>query len=168
MEIYKLHTVWNVYKDTAFVDMKKIKSFGDVKSFWEVYTELDEDPSECNYRYFKCNVQPTYEDPSNQKGGQWILNIPSEGLRDAFVQVLMLAVGNNSTSCDDINGIVLVNKKDKSRIEVWCKNDSERIKTDLAKLVPGHSFLFRSNIKICRNGANCSFQKSGRCKYHHF
>jgi len=135
---YKLASKWNVWYDRpgskkvpreAYnTTMKQIYQFNSVKAFWGLYNHLNLDkmPVGANLRIFKSDIQPTWEDPANKDGGNWIL-VPRP--RDVaailvFKELLLSMIGGDLDPL--VNGIVLSIKAKDIIIQMWCPSNKTK------------------------------------------
>jgi len=75
---------------------------------------------------FKHGIQPTWEDPENQRGGKWVLVCKQQwrGPRlDSMWQGLVLAlIGNAFDDEGDVSGVVIsIRAKGGDKISIWTK-----------------------------------------------
>lgn len=141
---YNLSTTWAVWYDrpsskpkatnrAEYVSsMKHIYEFGTVKSFWGLYNHLNlgKMPVGANLRIFKNNIQPTWEDPKNREGGNWIL-VPriQQGSRESvatvlYKELLLAMIGGDLDQL--VNGIVLSIKTKDTIIQLWCESNKSK------------------------------------------
>jgi hypothetical protein len=92
--------------------IKVITTVTTVEDFWETYDFLkrpNDLPTTTDYHFFREGIKPTWEDPSNAKGGKWIVRLP-KGLASRFWEEIILAlIGAQFTGVPDgeICGAVL-------------------------------------------------------------
>jgi translation initiation factor 4E len=58
--------------------IKAISTVKSVEGFWETYNYLvrpNNLPNGTDYHFFREGIKPTWEDPSNAKGGKWIVRL---------------------------------------------------------------------------------------------
>ena len=58
--------------------IKNIATIKTVEGFWETYNYLvrpNDLPSATDYHFFREGIKPTWEDPSNSRGGKWIVRL---------------------------------------------------------------------------------------------
>jgi translation initiation factor 4E len=133
--------------------IKTITTVSTVESFWEVYDYLKrpgEMPSTTDYHFFRQGIKPTWEDPSNAKGGKWIVRLP-KGLANRYWEETILAlIGAQFTGVapDEVCGAVLSVRYNEDILGIWNRNahDSaciERIRDSFKKILhlPPHAHL---------------------------
>ena len=92
--------------------IKVITTVTTVEGFWETYDFLkrpNDLPTTTDYHFFREGIMPTWEDPSNSKGGKWIVRLP-KGLASRYWEEIILAlIGAQFTGVPDgeICGAVL-------------------------------------------------------------
>jgi hypothetical protein len=92
--------------------IKVITTVTTVEGFWETYDFLkrpNDLPTTTDYHFFREGIMPTWEDPSNAKGGKWIVRLP-KGLASRYWEEIILAlIGAQFTGVPDgeICGAVL-------------------------------------------------------------
>jgi len=132
---YRLASEWNVWYDRPGMKkptkeaynnlMKQIYQFDSVKAFWGLYNhlKLEKMPAGANLRIFKSHIQPTWEDPKNKDGGNWIL-VPRPRETAAilvFKEILLSMIGGDLDPI--VNGIVLSIKAKDIILQLWCPSN---------------------------------------------
>lgn len=84
-------------------------------------------PPNNTYNLFKYGIEPKWEDPQNEAGGEWRLSVPGSyktQLDEYWVNTLLTVIGEGfgPDESDDIAGIVLNIKRGNDRIAIWTKN----------------------------------------------
>jgi len=128
---------WNVWYDRPGkkqprgdfnTSMKHIYQFDSVKAFWGLYNHLDlrEMPVGANIRIFKHDIQPTWEDPQNRQGGNWILVPKNQDgqVSQVFKELLLALIGGDLAK--HVNGIVMSKKAKDVIIQIWIKKKEKR------------------------------------------
>ena len=72
--------------------IKQVQSFGTVEHFWRVYDHLVKPgalTTTTDYHIFKDGITPTWEDPSNSRGGKWIVRLRKVRARIAALVLLL-------------------------------------------------------------------------------
>jgi len=134
---YMLANKWNVWYDRPGkkqprgdfnTSMKHIYQFDSVKAFWGLYNHLDlrEMPVGANIRIFKHDIQPTWEDPQNRQGGNWILVPKNQDgqVSQVFKELLLALIGGDLAK--HVNGIVMSKKAKDVIIQIWIKKKEKR------------------------------------------
>lgn len=76
--------------------IKSIATVKTVEGFWETYDYLvrpNDLPSATDYHFFREGIKPTWEDPSNSRGGKWIVRL-RKGLSSRYWEEGKLAVAS--------------------------------------------------------------------------
>jgi translation initiation factor 4E len=143
---YRLASEWSVWYDRPSAkklnrsdysgSMKNIYEFDSVKAFWGLYNHLNLDkmPIGANLRIFKKDINPTWEDPQNSQGGNWIL-VPRAQNRElagvaVYKELLLALIGGDLDRL--VNGIVLSIKSKDTIIQLWLPN-TKRSKREKVK-----------------------------------
>lgn len=133
---YMLANKWNVWYDRPAAkkqqrgefntSMKHIYQFDSVKAFWGLYNHLDlhKMPVGANIRIFKHDIQPTWEDPQNRQGGNWILVPKGDIARQVFKELLLALIGGDLAKY--VNGIVMSTKAKDVIIQIWIKKKEKK------------------------------------------
>lgn len=110
-------------------NLKRILEFGTVEDFWGMYHHLKvphEIQAGSNYYLFKAGVMPAWEDPANEKGGEWILKVfPNKHalIDDLWLNTLLAMIGEQFEDFSaHICGAVLSIRKQGDRITLWIKD----------------------------------------------
>lgn len=111
--------------------MVELSTCDSVTSFWQILNAIPF-PSNLHrrmtssYMFFRSEVQPTWEDESNQNGGLWRIVIKKHDDRckylDTFwLELLMALVGEQFRYSLDITGCVVKRRQKEDRIELWTR-----------------------------------------------
>jgi translation initiation factor 4E len=108
--------------------LKRVHTFDTVEGFWSVYNHIKRAstiPNGGNYRLFKAEIEPKWEDPNNKNGGSIVvafkLNSPTE-LDNKWLYLQLACIGENFTDGDAINGVNVSIRKGGQRFEIWVKD----------------------------------------------
>lgn len=117
--------------------IRTIATVSTVESFWEVYNYLKRPsdlPATTDYHFFRGGIKPTWEDPSNAKGGKWIVRLP-KGLASRYWEEIILAMiggqmGPGSIPDGEVCGAVLSVRYAEDILGVWNRNAADREMVD--------------------------------------
>jgi hypothetical protein len=108
-------------------NVKKIANFSTVEDFWKLYNNLPE-PSRLtpssNYHLFKAGVMPAWEDPMNDNGGKWTIELQrgdNELLNSIWLNALLAMVGEAFEDPEEICGCVVSLRGKRNRMSLWTK-----------------------------------------------
>lgn len=96
-----------------------------VEQFWSLYCHLVRPSTLKPYRelhLFKSGIKPMWEDPSNVKGGKWVIRLRKTKIDRAWENACMAMLGEQFLVGPEICGIVL-----STRFPVGNKKISQRI-----------------------------------------
>jgi len=137
--ITPLHHSWSLLVDagkcppgTEWLDIVKlISSFASVESFWSAYNNVVP-PSSLNvnstYHLFRKGIKPMWEDPSNAKGGKWVMSMPrGRGQTDNVKRVdewwmytVLAMVGETmGEEGKEVCGAVVSIRKSQDKLALW-------------------------------------------------
>merc|ERR1712087_425163 len=113
-------------------NVKKIVSFSSVEDFWCLFNNLVK-PSRLavggNYHLFKDGIMPAWEDPANENGGKWVLELPrtDNSLNKVWMYTVLAMIGENFPDSNEICGAVVSLRPKKNRSALWtscerCRN----------------------------------------------
>lgn len=133
--------------------IKNISTAMTVEEFWETYNYLvrpNDLPSTTDYHLFRVGIKPTWEDPSNVKGGKWIVRL-KKGLASRYWEESMLAlIGGQFAGIPEgeICGVVVSIRYSEDILGIWNKTStdrelSERIREAIKKVLqlPPHAHM---------------------------
>lgn len=131
--------------------IKQIAKVSTVEEFWHVYNHLQRPndlPNTTDYHFFRHGIKPTWEDPSNAKGGKWIVRL-RKGLSSRYWEEVVLAlIGCQFTGVphDEVCGAVVSIRYSEDIVSVWNKtaNDrevTERLRDCIKKILQLPSFV---------------------------
>eukprot|EP01087_Luapelamoeba_hula_P005925 TRINITY_DN1599_c0_g1_i1.p1 TRINITY_DN1599_c0_g1~~TRINITY_DN1599_c0_g1_i1.p1 ORF type:complete len:255 (-),score=58.98 TRINITY_DN1599_c0_g1_i1:181-945(-) len=118
-------------QDTWGSHLKKIVDFDTVEDFWRLYNNImpsSQLVSGSNYHLFKYGVEPKWEDPINEKGGKWTVNIlpkyRKDKLDNCWLYTMLACVGEafGDEGEEEVCGCVVSIRKNADRISLWTKN----------------------------------------------
>ena len=104
---------------------ESVASFQTVQHFWRIYDHLMR-PSACpaitDFHLFKHGIKPTWEDPSNRNGGQFIIRM-KKGLSSRCWEALLLAIiGEQFDVGNEICGAVISIRYNEDIVALWNRN----------------------------------------------
>ncbi|VDO04801.1 unnamed protein product [Rodentolepis nana] len=109
--------------------MQKVTDFNTVEDFWSTmfHTLAPADiPNGTDLYVFKRGIKPMWEDPMNENGGRWLIQVlPNADVNFYWEELLMLIVGNSWKTEEDSNeicGVVFQPRARGSRISLWTSN----------------------------------------------
>lgn len=75
--------------------LRHLASISDVRSFWELFNNfpLSSLPLRDTVHLFKYGVKPVWEDPRNERGGQWTFRVPTAVAGEFWKDICLMAVG---------------------------------------------------------------------------
>mmetsp|Transcript_20068 Transcript_20068/g.22509 ORF Transcript_20068/g.22509 Transcript_20068/m.22509 type:complete len:256 (+) Transcript_20068:82-849(+) len=115
--------------------VKTITTVKTVEQFWEVYNFLVRPnllPTTTDYHFFREGIKPTWEDPSNAKGGKWIVRL-RKGLASRYWEEVILAmIGGQFPGVPDgeICGAVVSIRYSEDIVSVWNRTANDRETTE--------------------------------------
>ncbi|KAL0490114.1 translation initiation factor 4E [Acrasis kona] len=103
-----------------------------VEDFWGVHNNVIP-PSKAqngsNYRMFKDEIEPKWEDENNKKGGAIIVKANtsknSRELDDRWMHLQLACIGENYTDGEAICGVNVSIRAKNSRLEIWTRNSED-------------------------------------------
>jgi len=129
---------WSLYhngpkKQGQWAKPKYVYSFSTIGNFWCLFNNLST-PSALtpgsDFHLFKGEIAPEWEDPMNQGGGVFALNLnPQEKdiLDMIWFQVIFQVIGNNFDGLDElIRGVVASVRPKKSRVQLWIQAEDDQ------------------------------------------
>ncbi|KAL5111203.1 Eukaryotic translation initiation factor 4E [Taenia crassiceps] len=109
--------------------MQKVTTFNTVERFWSMMIHTlppSEIANGTDLYVFKDGIQPMWEDPKNENGGRWLINVPSiNEVNRYWEELLMLIVGNSWESeeeSEEICGAVFQPRTRGIRLSLWTSN----------------------------------------------
>nr|CCA14627.1 eukaryotic initiation factor 4E putative [Albugo laibachii Nc14] len=129
--IQNMYTFWYMKRNTANKAEsyeKSIKELGDFKTvqgFWCIYNHLvrpNDLPNTMDYHLFKTGIKPMWEDPSNRRGGKWMVRM-RKGIASRYWEDLILAIiGEQFDVGNEICGAVISIRYNEDIISLWNRN----------------------------------------------
>lgn len=124
-------------KDKYESSIKSIATVSTVEEFWSTYDHLtrpDNLPSTTDYHFFREGIKPTWEDPSNIRGGKWIVRL-RKGLASRYWEEIILAlIGSQFVTHPltegEVCGVVVSIRYSEDIVSVWNRTANDRDITD--------------------------------------
>jgi len=107
-------------------NLKKIYTFSTIEDFWSLWNNIKgahELASGSNYHLFKDGIEPKWEDPLNEHGGKWLVQIkPNQraaSLNQLWLWAVLACVGASFDDDAQVLGIVVSVRKQMDKIALW-------------------------------------------------
>ncbi|MBW0543052.1 hypothetical protein O181_082767 [Austropuccinia psidii MF-1] len=160
---HPLYSSWTLWFDNASNSAKNNKASNwddliqrvmeveSVEEFWGLYNNIVP-PSlihvGSNYYLFKGGIKPAWEDPSNQKGGRWTIQLSRDRSRDLidkwWLYTMLAAIGEtfetpftangkppaNMCFTDEVTGVVVSSRKSFFRISIWTRSSDSKARVE--------------------------------------
>ncbi|KAL7502692.1 hypothetical protein ACHAXN_000614, partial [Cyclotella atomus] len=126
------------------------------EQFWSLYDHLIRPsslPTTTDLHIFREGIQPTWEDPSNARGGKWLIRL-KKGLASRYWEELVLALIGGQFSIsghlphDEICGAVVSIRFNEDIVSVWNRHAGnaeviERVRDCIKRILslPNHAYL---------------------------
>ncbi|GAA5990587.1 hypothetical protein JCM11641_007795 [Rhodosporidiobolus odoratus] len=162
---HPLYSPWTLWFDSASRQVKaqswddaltEVSTVSSVEEFWGLYNNIVApsvlSSSNSNYYLFKKGVKPAWEDPANEQGGKWAVQLPrgkyTESVDMMWLNTMLAAIGETfetpftSTSApsspasaaspsplpssfsNEITGVIVSARKAFFRINIWTRSSS--------------------------------------------
>jgi len=104
-----------------------------VEDFWSLYNHIEVAsrlPPGSDYSLFKEGIFPDWEDPRNQKGGRWIINLErkrrEECLDTYWLEILFFLIGEHADEhAHQVNGAVVNVRSKGDKLAIWLGDASQ-------------------------------------------
>lgn len=180
MSKHRLENAWTMWYDAPeknkrpvpgadwHANVKKIVSFRYVEDFWCLFNNLMAPTllsEKSNYYLFKEGVMPAWEDPKNENGGKWALQLNTSErektlLDEIWLYTILEMIGESFEDMDEMCGVVVGLRKTRNRISLWTKTCSnadaqKRIGSEFKKkmsLGPRHKLSYTAHATAYQRG----------------
>jgi len=139
MQKHPLAHSWTMWYDSPSttnnhdwkLSVKKIVSFQYVEDFWCLFNNLVKPsglPIKGNYHLFKEGIMPAWEDPTNAKGGKWVIEFErrqADILDQVWLYTSLALIGEQFEDMSDISGAVISCRRQRNRLALWTKSAME-------------------------------------------
>lgn len=111
--------------------IKQIAKVSTVEEFWKIYNHLQRPnnlPTTTDYHFFRDGIKPTWEDPSNAKGGKWIVRL-RKGLASRYWEEIVLGLIGcqfQGIPYNEVCGAVVSIRYSEDIVSVWNKTANDR------------------------------------------
>lgn len=104
-----------------------------VEDFWSLYNHIEVAsrlPPGSDYSLFKEGIFPDWEDPRNQKGGRWMINLErrrrEECLDNYWLEILFFLIGEHADQhAHQVNGAVVNVRGKGDKLGIWLSDSSQ-------------------------------------------
>ncbi|CAL8096679.1 unnamed protein product [Calicophoron daubneyi] len=131
-DLHPLQDSWTYYlfifKSTSAWEesIKRVATFSTIEHFWSVMLHT-EPPSRIangtDVYMFRSEIMPKWEDPKNENGGRWLMNLPPGSRIDTYwEELLMLLVGcdwETDEEAEQICGAAFQPRARGHKMSVW-------------------------------------------------
>jgi len=131
--------------------LKIIGAFRTVQEFWRYwnnFTDINKFPEGSNLLLFKLGIKPMWEDPSNEKGGKWVINSDKRHILESWLRIVLFSIGEQFSNQDELCGLVLSVRSKGDTIKVWNRSadnqqETQKMSEDIRKCLslPSHVHL---------------------------
>ncbi|CAM0142011.1 eukaryotic translation initiation factor 4E [Umbelopsis sp. WA50703] len=139
---HPLHNEWTLWFDNPgkkanvqswSQNLKEIVTFKTIEDFWAVFNNIIKvsrlDISS-NYHLFKKGIRPEWEDPANESGGKFSVQLPKnrtgEAINDLWLYTLLACIGEQLPNENEITGAVVSVRKVFFRISLWTRSSDNK------------------------------------------
>ncbi|KAJ2956721.1 hypothetical protein NQZ79_g7458 [Umbelopsis isabellina] len=139
---HPLHNEWTLWFDNPgkkanvqswSQNLKEIVTFQTIEDFWAVFNNIIKvsrlDISS-NYHLFKKGIRPEWEDPANESGGKFSVQLPKnrtgEAINDLWLYTLLACIGEQLPNENEITGAVVSVRKVFFRISLWTRSSDNK------------------------------------------
>jgi len=129
-------TLWFFKNDKARTweeNQRPIITVTTVEDFWSLYNHIEVAsrlPPGSDYSLFKEGIFPDWEDPRNQPGGRWMINVDkrqrAECLDTYWLEILFFLIGEHADQhAHQVNGAVVNVRAKGDKLAVWLADASQ-------------------------------------------
>jgi len=129
-------TLWFFKNDKARSweeNQRPIITVTTVEDFWSLYNHIEVAsrlPPGSDYSLFKEGIFPDWEDPRNQPGGRWMINVDkrqrAEFLDTYWLEILFFLIGEHADQhAHQVNGAVVNVRGKGDKLAVWLADASQ-------------------------------------------
>jgi len=130
-------TLWFFKNDKARSweeNQRPIITVTTVEDFWSLYNHIEVAsrlPPGSDYSLFKEGIFPDWEDPRNQAGGRWLINLDkrqrAECLDTYWLEILFFLIGEHADQhAHQVNGAVVNVRGKGDKLAVWLADASQQ------------------------------------------
>lgn len=192
---HPLYSNWTLWFDNASKNDKaqnwedliqRVMEIESVEEFWGLYHNIVP-PSllqlGSNYYLFKEGIRPAWEDPANQRGGRWSVQLPRDRNRDFidkwWLYCMLAAIGETfetpftpngkqspqMTFTDEVTGVIISSRKTFFRISIWTRSSDTRARAEnIGKHLKYGVLGVSESSRNHKNSFDCEFQSHQDCQ----
>ncbi|KAJ1645361.1 eukaryotic translation initiation factor 4E [Dispira simplex] len=159
---HPLQNAWTLWFDfpnrktnsnTWSQNLREIVTFATVEDFWGMHnniTRASDLPFGSNYHLFKEGIKPMWEDPANERGGKWVVQLPrkQDEANKCWLYSMLALIGESFNNEDDICGLVFSCRRNVYRISLWTRlADNQDIVMEIGRQLRANSGI-PSQLKL--------------------
>jgi len=129
-------TLWFFKNDKARTweeNQRPIITVTTVEDFWSLYNHIESAsrlPHGSDYSLFKEGIFPDWEDPRNQQGGRWMINVDKKTrgqfLDTYWLEILFFLIGEHADYyAHQVNGAVVNIRAKGDKLAVWLADSAQ-------------------------------------------
>jgi translation initiation factor 4E len=149
LQKYKTEVQWRL-------SLRRLIDFDTVEDFWCVWHHIaapSKLPLGTNYHLFKMGIEPSWEDPANEKGGEWNITMKKSqqqpALDELWISTILAMIGEQfGNECDKINGAVVSPRPNLDRVVMWTKQCNETEKKSIGMTLKSFVLPPTSEVKL--------------------
>lgn len=118
-------------------NIKQIYKFNSLENFWSMYNIILKSSSlsyGSNYYLFKNGIKPMWEDPTNENGGKWCIQLKKNlGVDSIWLYTVLNCIGenfydelNDKDYNTEITGVIVNIRKYQDKVNVWLKDKNNQ------------------------------------------
>jgi translation initiation factor 4E len=118
-------------------NIKQVHKIDSVEDFWGVYNNILKSSTlsfGSNYYLFKNGIKPMWEDPSNENGGKWSIQLKKiSEVDNIWLNTILNCLGenfyddeNNIDYNHEITGVIVNIRKYQDKVNVWLKDKNNK------------------------------------------
>eukprot|EP00123_Amoebidium_parasiticum_P002753 comp14035_c0_seq1/m.9881 comp14035_c0_seq1/g.9881 ORF comp14035_c0_seq1/g.9881 comp14035_c0_seq1/m.9881 type:complete len:196 (-) comp14035_c0_seq1:194-781(-) len=134
-EKHPLQNSWTLWYDNSnrarsteswSLNLRRITDFSTVEDFWVLWKNIvpaSRLTQGSSYYLFKQGVQPMWEDPTNEKGGKWLISTGRNQrelvLDQFFFHTALALIGETMDDDGQVTGLVVSVRRAGDKLAVW-------------------------------------------------
>lgn len=122
-------------------NIKQIYTFNSLEDFWGIHNNILKSSAlsyGSNYYLFKDGIKPMWEDPANENGGKWSIQLKKKLEVDSiWLHTILNCIGENFYDEEndkdyntEITGVIVNIRKYQDKVNIWLKNKNNQKSID--------------------------------------
>ena len=81
--------------------------------------------NDCIYILYMIGIKPEWEDPQNQEGGKWVMELRNQDYDSSWIHTVCALIGEQFTDENEVVGCVFSVRKGRTKLALWTRHETQ-------------------------------------------